>query len=59
MFIAGGTTGYDLVVGIKQSSPANFNGLYFTGYLENYAVGDPNNDGPYSSSGSSNVTRMR
>lgn len=55
MFIAGATTGYDLVVGIKQSSPANFNGLYFTGYLENYAVGDPNNDGPYSSSGSSNV----
>jgi len=54
VFIAGGATGFDLVVGMKQSTAANFNGLYFTGYLENYSVGSQS-DGPYASSGSANV----
>jgi len=54
IFLAGATNGFDLVVGVKQSSAANFSGLYFTGYLENFAVGS-NNDGVYSSSGASNA----
>ena len=46
-FVAGGTTGYDMIVGVKAISgnASNAaNGLYFVGYLENFV----NSDGTFS-----------
>jgi uncharacterized protein (TIGR03437 family) len=55
LFIAGGDTAYDFVIGVK-SAPGNttLSGLYFQTYLENYAAGTQS-DGIWSSSGSANV----
>ena len=42
-FVAGGASAYDMIVGVKATtgSPTGLaNGLYFTGYLENYANSD-------------------
>ena len=55
LFVAGGASAYDMVIGIK-AAPGNtdLNGLYFQTYLENYAAGT-SFDGIYAGSGSSNV----
>jgi uncharacterized protein (TIGR03437 family) len=56
-FIAGGATAYDMILGVKALSggaSTAFNGLYFTGYVENYANGG-NFDGLYGSQGASNL----
>jgi uncharacterized protein (TIGR03437 family) len=53
-FIAGGATGYDLIVGAKAAPGVTPDGLYFSGYLENYAVGS-DVDAVYSVSGSTNA----
>ena len=53
-FIAGGATTYDLVIGTKAAGGSQFNGLYFSAYLQNYATGSTS-DGVYSVSGSSNA----
>jgi uncharacterized protein (TIGR03437 family) len=41
IFIAGSPTGYDFVIGIQNNSASAtpLNGLYFTGYLQNFAPG--------------------
>ena len=53
-FVAGGATTYDFVIGVKAAPGANFNGLYFSTYLQNYATGS-SSDGVYSVAGSSNA----
>ena len=45
VFIAGTQTGFDFVIGIKSpgaTSTQQLNGLYFAGYLNNYAPGTSN-----------------
>jgi uncharacterized protein (TIGR03437 family) len=47
LFIAGGQTGFDLVIGLKalpSSSTLQMNGTYFNGYLMNYAPGTNNQE---------------
>lgn len=42
-FVAGGTSGYDMIVGVKAISgdaSTSANGLYFAGYLENFFQSD-------------------
>jgi uncharacterized protein (TIGR03437 family) len=42
-FVAGGTSGYDIIVGVKAISgdaSSSANGLYFAGYLENFFSAD-------------------
>jgi uncharacterized protein (TIGR03437 family) len=51
-FIAGSPTGYDMEIGVKAGGSA-LNGLYWTAYLNNYAVGS-DLDGIYSAAGSAN-----
>ena len=53
-FIAGGATTYDIIIGAKAAPGVAANGIYFTGYLENYAVGS-DADSVYSVSGSANA----
>ncbi len=53
-FIAGGASGYDIVVGAKAAPGANFDGLYFSAYLQNYAAGT-SSDGVYAVSGATNA----
>jgi uncharacterized protein (TIGR03437 family) len=52
VFLAGGATAYDLIVGIKASTAA-LSGFYFTTYLENYI--DPTSGGIDSEEGASNI----
>jgi uncharacterized protein (TIGR03437 family) len=57
LFVAGSNTGYDFVIGIQATanSATPLNGLYFSGYLQNFAPGssDPN-AGIYAGEGSAN-----
>ncbi|MDE3167800.1 MAG: hypothetical protein KGN36_18510 [Acidobacteriota bacterium] len=53
-FIAGGASGYDIVVGAKAAPGVNFDGLYFSAYLQNYAAGT-SSDGVYAVSGTTNA----
>jgi len=58
LFVAGSTTGYDMVIGVKAfsgSAPNTaFSGLYFTTLLENYAAGSEF-DALYAAAGASNL----
>ena len=53
-FIGGGATSYDLIIGAKAAPAATLNGVYFTGYLENYAAGS-DSDSVYAAGGAINV----
>ncbi len=53
-FVAGGTSAYDMVLGVKAAPGATMSGIYFTGYLENYAAGT-SSDGISSKQGASNM----
>ncbi len=53
LFVAGGATAYDLIVGGKASTTA-LSGFYFTSFLENYQAGT-SFDGIYSAQGASNL----
>ena len=56
-FIAGGSTAYDMIIGVKAvtGNPATAaTGLYFTAFYENYAVGSQA-DGSYGLQGASNI----
>jgi uncharacterized protein (TIGR03437 family) len=55
LFIAGSSTGYDFVIGIQANSntATPLNGLYFTGYLQNFAPGTTDG-GIYAGEGSAN-----
>ena len=59
-FVAGGTTAYDMVVGVKAAPGASLGGFYFTSYLENYQ-GDSsgNTNGIYSEEGASNMVNAK
>ncbi len=58
LFIGGGASGYDFIIGVKSfsgSSPQNsLSGLYVTNLLNNYAAPNDSSDGIYASDGSAN-----
>jgi uncharacterized protein (TIGR03437 family) len=58
LFVAGGATGYDMVVGVKAAPGASLGGFYFTSYLENYQAGT-DFDGVYSEQGASNMVNAQ
>ena len=56
LFIAGGSSSYDMLIGVKVPTAAlgnNFSGLYFRGYLQNYQAGT-SADGIYGVEGAVN-----
>ena len=57
-FVAGGTSAYDMVLGVRAAPGASMSGIYFTGYLENYAAGT-SSDGIYSRQGASNMVNAK
>ena len=59
-FVAGGTTAYDMVVGVKAAPGAGLGGFYFTSYLENYQGDSSGNlNGIYSEEGASNMVNAK
>jgi uncharacterized protein (TIGR03437 family) len=52
-FIAGSTSGYDMIIGAKAAPGGTLSGIYFTAYLQNYAAGT-SYDGIYSTQGAIN-----